>query len=291
MNKFSISSGFWKRPVDYLQSRSDKWLLVVFNAVYIPLFLLLFQPFGVNNYDPTHRIGLEFFLAALSFGLVGGLTILVYEFWLVRLFFRSSQQTWLTLLGHIFLELIFLASVFFLYYNVLGEFHDWKLASYFEFIWQFLIMGIIPTGVVLLYLEYKNVRRAYDQVQTGSTPDSPSEKLIHLTSGNGKEFISILSDTLLYIEAQGNYVFVYYLENGEIKKSLLRTTMKKLERQLQLPSVIRCHRSFIVNTRQVTKVTGNAHQFQLHLSEGTTTIPVSRSYIPRLEKYLDIHPV
>ena len=47
----------------YFDIARYQWLFAISIGVFVALFLLLFQPFGVNNMDPTFHIGLEFALA------------------------------------------------------------------------------------------------------------------------------------------------------------------------------------------------------------------------------------
>ncbi len=78
---------FWSKPVFFLRSKKEKWGLIIFLALYIPLFLLVFQPFGVNNYDPTHAIRMEFVIAAIAFGIVNFITLFIFEFAITPYFF------------------------------------------------------------------------------------------------------------------------------------------------------------------------------------------------------------
>lgn len=285
----NLRSALLNQPIQILHSRWEKWTLVIFVSLFIPLFLLFFQPFGVNNYDPTQRISGVFLFACCLFGLISGLTLLVYEFWLAPLLFRKTG--WQLFLARITLGLILVATTLFLLYNILGNFHDWHWRSYLEFIGNVLILGLIPMSIILLYLEYRKLRRAYVRAKHNPMLMAARNQFIRLASDNGKEHVSVIPHHLLFIEAQGNYVFVYHLEHGTTQKTLLRTTMKKLERQMRSHGVIRCHRSFLVNTQRIAKVAGNAHQLQLHLDGYADSIPVSRSYISAFEKQLVIHPV
>ena len=52
-------------------------------ALFFTLFLLIFLPFGVNNYDPNHHYTGEFLLAMGSMGLSTGLVTALNEFTLV----------------------------------------------------------------------------------------------------------------------------------------------------------------------------------------------------------------
>ncbi len=57
---------------DYLTHYFDiaryQLLFALLIGVFLALFLLVFQPFGVNNFDPTFHISLEFALAVGAFG-------------------------------------------------------------------------------------------------------------------------------------------------------------------------------------------------------------------------------
>lgn len=278
-----------KRKLDLLNSRKNKWMVIVFVTIFIPVFLLIFQPFGVNNFDPTYRIRWPFFIGSVLFGLMSGFTVAVYEFWLAPWLFKN--YSWQSFLKRMAVCMVLLASTIFLLYNVLGGFHDWRLVSYFEFIGNISLMGSIPMVIILLYLEYRKVRSDFESAQRNAGRTVGLNQLLCLSSDQGNEQLSILPEYLLYIEAQGNYVFVYHLENGEIRKSLLRTTMKKLEKKLRPYGIMRCHRSFLVNTQQITKISGNTHQRQLHLPGLSESLPVSRSYLSAFESLLDVHPV
>jgi len=116
-----------------------------------------------------------------------------------------------------------------------------------------------------------------------------TEKYINLQSYNGKEKLAITLADLLYIEAEDNYISVHHLENGIVKKQLLRATMKEIEINLKAQFIIRCHRSFIVNINIVEKIIRDTHRMKLYLPHISKSIPVSRSYIPVLVALLDVH--
>ncbi|MEO0570629.1 MAG: LytTR family DNA-binding domain-containing protein [Bacteroidota bacterium] len=288
MERIQFSS-FWKYPNTLLQDKKDKRFLVFFFTVYVPLFLLVFQPFGVNNYDPTHQIRYELVLGSLIFGLVCGATLILFEFLIAPFFF--SKTTGGVFVLRLILELILVASTIFLFYNIIGNFHDWKWTSFIAFVRDSTLMSILPMIIVLLYLTYRNTDRENEilkiQKPSGGILDEP----LLLQSSNGKERLIILLASLLFIESEQNYVSVHYMDNELIKKTLLRTTMKKLEEELRPFSIVRSHRSFLVNMHNVIKARGNSHQMLLYLSKNNTPpIPVSRSYISNFRDYLDSYP-
>lgn len=279
---------FWQQTVPFLQNKKDKWTLIFFVSLYVPLFLLIFQPYGVNNYDPTHKIGLVFMTAAFSFGFVNAVTIGLYEFHVAPYLFKN--ENWLLFTVRIVLELILLSSVTFLFYNILGDYHDWNLSSYLGFIRDVSLMSIIPFAFIFLYLNYRKSNQAIKQLEISNAQRS-GDKLLNISSINGKEYLSLQENHLLFIEAQDNYVAVYHLENEITKKMLLRTTMKKLDKELNSSFIVRCHRSFMVNTGCIEKVSNRSHQLLLYLSGVKEPIPVSQSYRSSIKQFLSIHHI
>ena len=114
-SKTNHNNSYWNQPVLFLESKNEKWGLIIFLAAYIPLFLLIFQPFGVNNYDPTHRISLEFFIAAMGFGLINGLMLFIYEFGITPYLFNKNAR--FIFIIRMALEFILLSTTTFLFYN------------------------------------------------------------------------------------------------------------------------------------------------------------------------------
>jgi DNA-binding LytR/AlgR family response regulator len=84
-----------------------------------------------------------------------------------------------------------------------------------------------------------------------------------------------------------NYVSVCFQKDGISQKELLRNTIKNLETQIQSSVLIRCHRSFMVNSDLIEKVEGNAQGLRLNLKNlEDFEVPVSRKYIPILKEII-----
>ena len=274
-----------KRPkaslLPWTSNNSEKWSLVLFIALFVPFFLIVFQPFGVNNYDTTHKISGQFVLGYLGFGLVSALAIGIFEFLIAPAIFKKAHGIWG--LTRMLMELWFLTTCIFLFYNWMGNFHDWHWQSYLGFLRDVSLMSIIPILLVMLFLRYRN---------TGQQPVEASDRqkpLIWLRARPGLEQMALAAADVLYIEAQDNYVAVNFLQNGAMQRKLLRIPLNQLEKQLATYGIIRCHRSFLVNIDQIKNVSGNSHQLNLHLPHSSVNIPVSRRYVERVKEILAIH--
>lgn len=105
--------------------------------------------------------------------------------------------------------------------------------------------------------------------------------------GSTSEHVSLDISDLLYIESVGNYVKVCQLRNDEVQISMLRATMKQMEDTLQAyPTIVRCHRAFLVNLGQVEQISSNSRATQLIMRHSHDAIPVSRSNISKLKELL-----
>lgn len=89
------------------------------------------------------------------------------------------------------------------------------------------------------------------------------------------KMVKICIDNILYIEAERNYCKIYCKD----KEHLLVTTLKYLEEKLPTNSLMRIHRSFIVNLHHIDEIATN------HVVIGKKAIPLSAE----LKKQLLLH--
>jgi DNA-binding LytR/AlgR family response regulator len=97
-----------------------------------------------------------------------------------------------------------------------------------------------------------------------------------LKSDSEKESVQLFLNDLFFIESADNYCRVYYRREKKIISVMLRSTLKRFEDQLKYPEVFRCHRTYVVNLRNVHKVSGNSQGYRLHFKDFDQTVPVSR---------------
>jgi len=92
-----------------------------------------------------------------------------------------------------------------------------------------------------------------------------------------REIFSINLAYLVYVEAQENYSKIVWTDNDEVKEKLLRVTLKKIEDQIVEDDIVRCHRSYIINTKVNFTIRGNSNGYCLESALVKHTIPISRS--------------
>jgi len=266
--------------------KSAFWL-----SVFIGLFLLVFKPFGLHKYQHAKTY------VIIGYGVVCFLTFMINASTILRYFRkRYQEESWKVYhqILWILWNLLTIGISCFLYAIWIGAF-SYSLKSFLKLELYILITSIIPITVLVLlkyiYVLKQHLKLAMDinrQIHENHTLPTPVAEHIHenvvpnqalnFTSENEKEKLCILPEQILFIESEENYVEFYWKENSKIHKSLLRSTLYKIEEQLkELPAFFRSHRSFIVNLNAIESVVGNSQGYQLRFQNVEKMVPVARS--------------
>lgn len=91
-------------------------------------------------------------------------------------------------------------------------------------------------------------------------------------------FVKVSFDSILYIEAQGDYITIFTKE----AKYVIYSTMKNIENKLPINLFVRVHRSYIVKISSINDISFN------NLLIGKKIIPVGASYKRNLFSKLNI---
>lgn len=101
-----------------------------------------------------------------------------------------------------------------------------------------------------------------------------------LTGENQGDKLEILYNNLLAVQALDNYVNIFWEQKGSLQTTMLRNTLTNISEQLNdAPCMYRSHRGWLVNTKRVTQVEGNAQGLRLSVDLLPQHVPVSRTNI------------
>ena len=267
----------------HINSTSRKLYLVLFTVSFAFIFLNFFEPFGLY-YDRSfsqEEVFIELFIAILL-----AFVVLLLSQFVVRLLLKFDKFTFASLFFWFLLEaatVAFVWSIFDVFSkNLTNNFVSVWLENYVGYL---LIMGF----PYFFFVSYVHVRDTIKNLknENSTSPSKKQEKIeVALKDENDVVRMVLKIENLLFIKSADNYIEVHFLENGSVSKSLLRTSIKKLETSFSNTPIIRCHRSFIVNTNNIelTKKTSSGYTLKLNqVSE--LTIPVSKSYLSEFRKY------
>mgnify|MGYP001278006159 CR=1 FL=1 len=258
-------------------SRKEKLYFVLLVGLFMFLFLLFFQPFGVNNYDPGERINSKLLLGLSFVCLLTTLLLAFNEFIVFPLIFRQPSRG--QMLFWIIWSMIFLGSGIFLLYNYMGEWHDFYLSSYFEFLGNISILSLIPVASLLLYVKVRELNRSLDSVHAYTPQPLDADSLLILTAENQKDRFTLPLKLLLYIASDGNYIMIHHLQDNRPVKTLFRKSLKSTQEEAMHPTLLRCHRSYVINLLHLQQIHGNRNNLKVYINHVASPIPVSRQYM------------
>jgi len=292
MKKTNPIINWLNQPYPFIGSWWKHLWNTLWGGLFVTLFLLVFKPFNIRYAD---GYAWEFFLMCLAFGLATSFSMLVFAaitFKFTRFFNEASWVVWKEILSNILVVMMIgtanmlLANVLFHQKMTLAGFGFWQMAT--------LAIGIFPI-LFTAYTKHHILQKRHashagsltDKIHAHPTADRPDEPILQLAGDNQNESLEIRPADLLYMEAADNYVRMFYHKNGGLENQLFRSTLKKMELQLEgHPQFFRCHRTYLVNLNKVVQVSGNAQGYKLHLNGYGAILPVSRSLNREIDKRL-----
>jgi len=227
-------------------------------SLFVFLFLIIFQPFGLSNDDTI----LKYYLIA-GYGAVCFLVLLFNLVVIPKVFpniFREEHWS-------VYKRMLWLVWIVF----------SVGLGSYLFACLFFAIFDFNTLGFTKLSDSESSLRNVLVQ----------NQKVI-VKSENEREACQFKDDSLLFICSEGNYVNIV-VKNKKIERVLIRNSLTNIEKQLSnYPLFYRCHRAYIVNLNKIKAATGNAQGLKLTLEDLDESIPVARSYSKEFRKRLGI---
>ena len=279
------------QPFPYDPSAKRKIGMASFFGLFVFIFLLLFQPFQLDQF-PFSRLA----LVAFVYGLVTFLCVLIVSIGLPLLFpFYYKEDKWTT--GkEIFITMIVVIMVGIANYLVspflVNTTWKWSDAVWFQGIT--IAIAILPVSMFILFRQnhllkrFSNDARLLDtklqhkhETPTGSQPSVEQNALgnkVVIEGDYQQERVELFVDDIYLISSASNYIKVYHLRNEKLEYLILRSTLKKAEETLRtFPCFFKSHRAYIINLDKVIHVQGNAQGYKVRLHGMEEVLPVSKN--------------
>ncbi|MBR4660620.1 MAG: LytTR family transcriptional regulator [Bacteroidales bacterium] len=263
-------------PQNLRKMGSQVWFFVGIPIWFI-LFVLLYEPSGITPWlemaprDLLHT-NLSIVASILLVTLTG--TRIAFHFMQRNLFNATWTNYILWCLGEFFL----CAALSSIYMSLMGD--GQYLPELIHCIRYLFSIIIYPYVIISLMLAMKRDEDPAAQGDEG--------RLIKFYDSSRKLKLSIVSDAVLYIAAEENYVRIYYLENENVRNYLLRASMKSLESVVQGKGLKRCQRSFFINPAHIKALRKEPSGIILAELDvnGVSAIPVSHTYFEEISASL-----
>ncbi len=239
-----------------------KWKHHVFLGAALGLWLSFFLIF-ISPFDVTDLTLKAKFLILPRYGLIVFVAYLMV-YWVQSQLYQRDKR-W-NLYKEVFVLVIFyfLVAVFSYWYYKSGVVNGTFSMAEFFFI-QYVPIAVVISPFIICGRIFLNRRHR----------KSLNDKVV-LKGDNKTDVLQLDPNHILYISSAQNYVEVYYLQNDEVKKELLRTTLKSVSADIS--HLIQVHRSHLINPAHFTKWKDAGSVYVRDIE-----IPVSKKYKKELE--------
>ena len=272
----------------YLLDRHQILTTVLYTAFFSLVFLLVSIPFSANAWfalGPSRA-----FLYTAVFALAAATLVVVSRL----LLSRCSSLRRFTLLDYslwVVVEVI-LVSLLYTFVTVEGARFGLITPAVRENGTLFLsalvysaICICVPFALCSLYAALKEKDNTIRLMNYGNVvSDKPAvpyaDKRITLFDNNGVLKFSISSDNLYFIESDDNYIKAWYMDStGQMKQYMLRCRLKTVEDSFADSELVRCHRKYIVNIRNIALLKAEKDGYKIDFDiDSIEPIPISKTY-------------
>lgn len=250
------------------------------------LFLLFFKPFQIKNpdFDNQHLI-------IAGFGVITLLLLCILRILIPSIFQNYfSEKNW-TYTKELLLNLSFwifnsVAFSFFARYvgGIRITFHTAIIVVLISL--SAMVIVIVVNQFWVLNSQIKELTELAGisrEFETGQDKDVE----IAFESENKSEYFKLTLEQIMLIKSASNYIEVIYKSGDKISKRLIRNTIKNTEEFFsKYPTLVRCHRTCIVNKNYIQKLEKGNEGLKLVLFDYPQEIHVSRQYALKIKEAL-----
>jgi hypothetical protein len=271
---------WFRQPFRLLDSVQARWKLVIFCGVFGCLFLNIFQPFNLTQWFTTVKTPLFIILTFFSAAGMAALALTQFAF---RSIFNVELTTRFGFLGWLLLE-FFIISIAMHSVNVyLLGLPFINLPEYLITLKYTLMVLVLPYFLAILLLFMEQQLQVVQELTLKVNRSATTDK-VTINEENGKVVLTMPLKNILYFKSEDNYVLLYYKHESEVRKELIRTNLKKLEQELGLASLIRIHRSYMINSLNLLSAIKTSRGYQVKMEGSAEQLPVSATYQQSFEE-------
>ena len=247
----------------------------------VSFILMVFQPFGTAEFKHDYKL-----FILLGYGVVVASAILLYYSLSYFIINRKRESSWNVIHESIdlFLVQIFSMCACYFYFRWVFD-YSFNFSGMLSFLKIAASVSILPSLAVSYYLfiRYKGVIRS--KIEEGEK--SAISKKIMIKGLTRSDAVEVLSEDVLHVKAEDNYVILHILKNGVEERHMIRSTLKNIKEQLNNPSFFQCHRSHLINIDRAMEIEGNKNKSRLEIKGSSKKIPIARAYYDEIKEHLN----
>lgn len=243
--------------------------------VFFFTFMMIYQPF-----DSVAFLGHEWYGVHLT--IISCITLLSVILMRLLYYFLPLSLSYSLYISWCLTEIIFISFFAALYLWLVLD----RPMQYFEVLavsLQYILLSlVIPYLILALSL------RIYEYTDSASSESVAVSQRMRFYDEKHNLKIVLDAQRVFYVEADINYVNIFYSENDKIRSYSLRNSMKAIEELCSDHGLVRCQRSFYVNPQHI-KVLRKEKDGIIYAeldAKDVRHIPVTKKYYEKLTEML-----
>lgn len=269
------------KPYPFNDDLKFNSLIIFFITIGIFIFLLLYQPFDIDNLAVRQK-----YIMIAGFSVITFLALTLHLLIIPSFFPKGFSSAVWTIKKEILWNLWILFTIlagYFLFTRFMGV-----MKFGFDMVIKLVFVAVIPI-TVLIIVNYNKMIRSHlklaDEMNKKLKDNKTiQEKVVSFNSDYQKDSLAIKVSSLLFIRSANNYIEVFWKEGGNIKNQLIRMSLLSAEEILKEHKfILKCHRSYLININHIEKVEGNSQGYKLYYENVNFPIPVSKSSVGKLQ--------
>ncbi len=269
----------------FIYKKRNQFIQIIFVSVFTLVFILLYKPLNFDAFKVPFmerwgwsrdaiNLVITFCMTLIGMGIVAISRILMNKYT------KKHEISYLAYILWVAVEIVVMAIIYTIASHIIypdGSVLDLFRSTLYKTI-LILTIPYVMTYVFFIWQE-KSSQLKILKKQMEEDEEALLKTYIQIRDEKGEVRLSIHRENLLFIEAEDNYVGVWYLSNKAVKNIMVRNTLRKIEEQLGGDKIVRCHRSYIINLDKVKVLRREKEGFFIELGiDNVPDIPISKTY-------------
>lgn len=278
----------------FIYKKSSQITMIVFVPIFALLFISIYTPFNFDRIDADARflswlnISRELMVQLITICLIlVGMAIAAISRWMMGLYTRKRQMSYVAYISWISCEILVMAFVFTIM-ALFTETDKGVVTLFKNSLVKTILILLIPYTMSYIYFIWQERVDQLRKIRERLAEDETAlhNAYIQIYDERGEMRLSVRREHLLLIESADNYVCVWYTNNNSPKKVLVRNTLKHVAEQLATTRIQRCHRSYMVNLDLIKVLRREKEGVFIELGVvGIPDVPISKTYMNNVQKW------
>ena len=290
-----------KKLPHYLIEKNNLVVQVTISALFAIAFLAIYYPFSNTTWfsveDESKFIYTSFFIIFSTIFLIFSRVMMYYTSKRLIRFTFPKYILWnvaeIVLIGlfHAYISLRIMQIQGYTQALIIGKSILISLIALgFPFIVTDLSFALIDTRRILnIAKRVIKSNIANNNNNTKNTTSAPlvteNPDIINFNDYTGAQKFAVKLENIYYIKAEGNYVEVFYNNKEGISSFVLRNKIQAIEDAFKGTPLMRCHRTYIVNTNNIKVVRTESDYYYIDFDKKELeSVPISKTYSEKIVK-------